>query len=140
MRRGARREYRKARAGCRPTTAPRTTARPRRGADMPPRSRNELSPTERRMLSRKRQRMDRLNLRIRNLVQERARLAAGIARWKHERGAGVPDADREIQMLQRVLRNPGSGFDRAALARIFAVLFDESRQVAVQATKRKRRR
>jgi chorismate mutase len=98
-----------------------------------------MGTAERRMLLRKRQRMDRLNLRIRNLVQERARLAAEIARWKHARGANVPDAEREIQMLQRVLRNPGTGFDRAALARIFAVLFDESRQVAVHATTRKRR-
>lgn len=108
---------------------------------MAPRStaRLELTAVERRTLTRQRQRMDRLNLRLRDLVQERARLAASIARWKHARGASVPDADREIQMLERVLRNPGAGFDRAALARIFAVLFEESRRAAVRATSRRRR-
>jgi chorismate mutase len=83
--------------------------------------------------------MDRLNVRLRDLLQERARLAVDIARWKHRRGIAAPDAEREQEMLRRVLVKPGPGFDPGALESIFVAIFSASRRLTVQATVRPNR-
>jgi chorismate mutase len=79
--------------------------------------------------------MDRLNARLRDLLQARARLAVDIARWKQRQGIAAPDPAREEEMLRRVLRDAIPGFDRAELRRLFVVIFRASRRLAVQATR-----
>jgi methylated-DNA-protein-cysteine methyltransferase-like protein len=80
--------------------------------------------------------MDRLNARLCDLLQERARLAVTIARWKQERGMSVPDTAREAEMLQRMLDGAGEGFDRAALERLLRGILHASRELALRATSR----
>lgn len=87
-----------------------------------------------RELARRRQRMDRLNARLCDLLQQRARLVIAIARWKHQQGMTVPDVTRESEMLQRMLAGAGEGFDRAALERLLRGVLHASRELAIRAT------
>jgi chorismate mutase len=83
-------------------------------------------------LVRRRARIDRLNLRLRDLLQQRARLAADIARWKRTAGFPVEDRTRERYMLDTLLAEPGPGFDRATLRRLLQSIFAASRRHAVR--------
>ena len=84
-------------------------------------------------LARARARMDRLNLRLRDLLQQRARLASEIARWKAARGLPVADPAREQSMLANMLDTPGPGFDRAVLGRLLRAVLAASRAAALEA-------
>ena len=88
-----------------------------------------------RELARQRARMDRLNRRLRDLLQERARLAIGIATWKTARGLPVVDAARERAMLSRLLESPPPGFERPVLRRLLGAILQASRETAVQAAR-----
>ncbi|MBL8728788.1 MAG: chorismate mutase [Planctomycetes bacterium] len=70
--------------------------------------------------------MDVCNARLAAVLHERARLARTIGAWKRARGRGLADPAREASMLA-ALPTPAGGFDRAALQRIFALVFAESR-------------
>jgi len=83
-------------------------------------------------LTRRRARIDRLNLRLRDLLQQRARLASDIARWKRTAGLPVEDRTREQHMLDMLLAEPGPGFDRATLRRLLLAIFAASRRHAVR--------
>jgi methylated-DNA-protein-cysteine methyltransferase-like protein len=76
--------------------------------------------------------MDRLNIRLRDLLQARARLAVEIAHWKAARGLRVPDAARERDMLARLLLDPPEGFDHATLERLLRAVLRASRQLATR--------
>jgi len=80
-----------------------------------------------RALARRRAAMDRLNRRLRDLLQERARTAAAIARWKAVRGHAVADPTRETAMLAAMLRQAPEGFDRATLARLLRAILRAAR-------------
>ena len=80
-----------------------------------------------RALARRRAAMDRLNRRLRDLLQERARAAAAIARWKAARGRAVADPTRETAMLAAMLRDAPEGFDRATLARLLGAVLRAAR-------------
>jgi len=83
-------------------------------------------------LARRRTAMDRLNRSLRDLLQERARAAATIARWKVEHGHAVADPARETAMLAAMLRDAPEGFDRATLARLLRAIFRAARLNAEQ--------
>jgi chorismate mutase len=85
-------------------------------------------------LVRQRARMDRLNARLCDLLQQRARLAIAISRWKAARGLPVADPARERAMLAAMLATPGPGFAPAALRRLLQAILRESRAAAVAAT------
>lgn len=91
-----------------------------------------LDTETRRDLARQRARMDRLNLRLRDLLQQRARMAIGIARWKAARGLSIADPERERAMLAAMLEAPGPGFDRAVLRRLLRGVLLASRAAALQ--------
>lgn len=74
--------------------------------------------------------IDALNLRLRDLLQERARRVRALARWKREQGLPIADHMREAEMLRAVLHNAGDGFDPATLARLFHAVFAASRALA----------
>lgn len=92
-----------------------------------------------RALAARRAHMDRLNARLRDLLQERARLAVEIARWKRDQGLPVADRAREQEMLDRLLARPPRGFDRATLQRLLRTIFAASRRLAVREAKPRRR-
>ncbi len=81
-------------------------------------------------LASERAQIDALNLRIRDLLQERARRVRALARWKRAQGMPIADPMREAEMLRQVLHAPGEGFDRATLAKLFHQLFAASRSLA----------
>jgi chorismate mutase len=93
-----------------------------------------------RALAARRARMDSLNARLRDLLQERALLAVEIARWKSTRGLRVADPAREQAMLDRLLARPTPGFDRATLRRLLRTIFAASRRLAVREAKPRARR
>jgi chorismate mutase len=70
--------------------------------------------------------MDVCNQRLLAVLQERARLAMAIGRHKHARGQPLADPAREAAMLA-ALPTTTSGLERAALVRVFAAVFAESR-------------
>lgn len=80
-----------------------------------------------------RARMDAINLEIRDRLQARARLVTAIAQWKRAHGQRIADPGREAAMLAQVLAGAGEGFPPAALQRIFAAVFAESRALAERA-------
>ena len=84
-------------------------------------------------LARRRARMDRLNVRLRDLLQQRALLAVAIARWKKARGLPVADPARERVMLAAMLAAPGPGFEPPALRRLLRAILRESRSAALTA-------
>ena len=71
--------------------------------------------------------MDRVNLRLRDLLQERARLVQAIGRFKRRHGLPMVDQLRERAMLRTMLRGAGPGFDRATLARLLRAILAASR-------------
>ena len=68
------------------------------------------------------------------VLHERAALARCIGVWKRQHGLAAMDPAREAAM-QAELGNlaPREGFDAAALQRIFAVVFRESRTIVAAA-------
>jgi len=81
-------------------------------------------------LASERARIDALNLRLRDLLQERARVVRGLAKWKRAQGLPIADQVREAEMLRAVLHVPGEGFDRATLTNLFQAVFRASRELA----------
>ena len=81
-------------------------------------------------LRRCREAMDVCNTRLAAVLHERASLARAIGKWKRQHGMALADPAREAAMLVRVteLAN-AAGFGAEALARIFTVVFAESRVV-----------
>ena len=92
-----------------------------------------MTAADRENLEQLRAQMDALNLRLRDLLQDRARLVARIGAWKRQRGLPLADPAREQQMLAALLREPGTGFSPAALERVLRAVFAESRALAEQA-------
>ena len=70
--------------------------------------------------------MDVCNRRLAAVLQERARLTLAIGACKRARGQGLADPAREAAMLA-ALPAAAAGFERAALERVFALVFAESR-------------
>jgi chorismate mutase len=71
--------------------------------------------------------MDRINRRLRKNLQDRARLALAIARWKRRRGLPLFDAAREREMLAGALARKRTGYSDAELSIIFGSVFRATR-------------
>lgn len=91
--------------------------------------------TPERELARRRTAIDRLNRELRDLLQRRARLTLDVAAWKRARGLAVVDPARERDMIERLLADPGPGFDRETLARLLRSVFGACRRLAVRGDK-----
>jgi len=86
-----------------------------------------------------RRRVDRLNVQLVRIVQQRAQLALRIGACKQLHNLSAADPRREREMLERVLAAAGPGLEREQLARIFRALFRESRALVVNARKQSQR-
>ncbi len=75
--------------------------------------------------------MDDLNRALRDLLQERARLAVEIADVKHMAGLPMFDPEREAEMMARVLANAPEGFDPDTLERLLGEVFAASRGLVI---------
>lgn len=81
-----------------------------------------------------RQAMDVCNRRLAAVLQERAALARRIGAWKRVHGAPAIDPVREAAMQAGIVElGTTDGFDAAALQRIFAAVFAESRALVTGA-------
>lgn len=78
-----------------------------------------------------REEIDAINLRLRELLQQRAAVCGNIGRLKREHGMPLVDPSREADMMMALLRDCGGGFSPEALARIFAAILDESRALVL---------
>lgn len=92
-------------------------------------------------MQRLRARMDRLNRRLVELLQARARLARQIGRVKQRAGVAAPDPAREREMLRAGLAaglagRPG-GFPPAELRALLRGLFAASRRLVLRDRRRR---
>ena len=75
--------------------------------------------------------IDAINVRLRDLLQQRANVCRRIATHKREHGLPLVDPSREADMLMALLRDCGEGFEPEALARIFGAVLAESRALVL---------
>jgi chorismate mutase len=76
-----------------------------------------------------RSRIDALNSRLVELLNERARCALGIAALKKQQGKPVQDPLRESEVLEGVQRENTGPLSDAALVRIFNCIMEEHRKL-----------
>lgn len=76
-----------------------------------------------------RRRIDDLDARISDLLNERARFASEIGSLKSSLGWPVYDPERESEILDRVQREGKGPLTSAAVRRIFERILDESRRL-----------
>ena len=74
-------------------------------------------------------RIDALNEKLVDLLNERARCALAIAELKKARGQPVHDPKRESEVLQSVSRLNGGPLGDEALSRIFTAIMEEHRKL-----------
>lgn len=80
-------------------------------------------------LCQKRKQIDRLDAKLLQLINQRARVASEVALIKKSRGLAVYDRQREREVLDRLSRqNPGP-VDPQGLVRIFRSIMRESRKL-----------
>lgn len=80
--------------------------------------------------------MDRANARLLAALGARARIAREIGALKRRLDLPASDPRREREMLAQLLRDAPDGFSRAALSRILACVFRESRAIVRESTRR----
>jgi chorismate mutase len=80
-------------------------------------------------LERNRAGIDRIDLALLRLLNDRARVAVKIGRLKKLRRMVVQDGTRESAILERICDANRGPLDRRALTRIFAAIVRESRRV-----------
>lgn len=73
--------------------------------------------------------IDTVDMRIIELLQERAQLAVDIGQVKREIGMEILDPGREDKVLKKLARGPLGPMDHAALVRIYEVIMAESRRL-----------
>ena len=76
-----------------------------------------------------RARIDALNGKLVDLLNERARCALGIAGLKKQRALPVQDPAREREVLENVTRDNKGPLSHEALARIFNCIMEEHRKL-----------
>jgi 3-deoxy-7-phosphoheptulonate synthase/chorismate mutase len=81
-----------------------------------------------------RERVDNLNVRILELIQERAGVVVEISQVKEELGREAHDPDREEEMLLRLTRSTSGPFGPAEVREVFKAIFRAS--LALQARER----
>jgi chorismate mutase len=76
-----------------------------------------------------RNQIDKIDEELLRLVNERAKLALSILKFKKENQLPVFDPDREKRILELLqLKNPGP-LQKKAIARIFSVIIEEHRNL-----------
>ena len=73
--------------------------------------------------------IDDLDSRILALVARRIELVLSIGEYKRERGLPVYDAERERQVLDRLMKMAPAGLEPHVVRRIFERIIDESRGI-----------
>ncbi|MFN4217980.1 MAG: chorismate mutase [Candidatus Bipolaricaulia bacterium] len=76
-----------------------------------------------------RQQIDRIDERLVELLNERARLALQIGREKRARGLPIQNPEREAQILQRLCALNRGPLSEHAIRRVFAQILEESRRL-----------
>lgn len=76
-----------------------------------------------------RKRIDELDEKLVELLNQRSRCAAEIGRLKQKAGEAVYQPERERQVLERVLKRNGGPLADEQLRRIFERIVDEARMV-----------
>ncbi|MFQ5664726.1 MAG: chorismate mutase [Terriglobia bacterium] len=84
-----------------------------------------------------RKRIDELDARLVELLNERSRCAAEIAKQKRQAGLPLYQAERERAILARVQKMNGGPLGDDALKRLFERILDEARAVEQEAYKEK---
>ena len=74
-------------------------------------------------------RIDVLDLRILELLAERARIVVQVGEYKRIRGQPVLDAERERGLLERLAARATGPLPPAAVQRIFGAIVEESRRM-----------
>ena len=116
----------------------------RRGAARPARQRDGGGAGRLDLFGRRRQftvrghrvQIDRLDLQILKLINERADLAAKIGKVKTENNDSVFSPAREEEVLGNIQRSNGGPLESVALRRLFERIIDESRWIERHATDR----
>lgn len=73
--------------------------------------------------------IDTVDMRIIELLQERAQMASEIGRVKKEIGMEILDPGREDKVRRKLARGPSGPMDHDALIRIYEVIMAESRRL-----------
>ncbi len=73
--------------------------------------------------------IDAVNQELLTLLEKRGRLVREIMQLKHEFGLHSYDPDRERQMIETLLHSSTGVYSPAALERVFASIFEASRNL-----------
>ncbi|MBI4462478.1 MAG: chorismate mutase [Acidobacteria bacterium] len=76
-----------------------------------------------------RRRINEIDRKLVELLNERSRAALEIGRLKHERGLPLYQPEREAEILAQVQRVNGGPLDDEAIRRLFERILDEARSV-----------
>ncbi len=76
-----------------------------------------------------RARIDELDLKLMNLLNQRAVCAIEIGRVKRRLGMAIYDPDREKEIVEMMLKNNHGPLDPTGVRRLFERIIDESRRV-----------
>ncbi len=76
-----------------------------------------------------RKRIDELDERLVELLNERSRCVIEIGKIKRARQVPLYDAEREAEILRNVLAHSNGPLDEEALRRLFERIIDESRRI-----------
>ena len=76
-----------------------------------------------------RKEIDLIDNQLLRLFSERASLAIDLGQIKKERGLEIYDPDRELEIIEMMLKQNGGPLDEKAVRGLFQRLIDESRRV-----------
>jgi chorismate mutase-like protein len=76
-----------------------------------------------------RRRIDEIDRRLVELLNERSRAALEVGRLKHEQGEPLYQPEREAEILSQVQRLNGGPLGNEAIRRLFERIIDEARSV-----------
>ena len=84
-------------------------------------------------LEEKRRQIDEIDDAIVELLNGRSAVAKEIALLKMSGGLPIADAEREDEILRRLIQRNAGGIEDAALIRIYGTILDESRRIQLDA-------
>lgn len=77
-----------------------------------------------------RKKIDEIDLKLVELLNERIRCAVEIGKWRYRQGGALYDPVREKEVLERVRRASQGPLEPAAVQRLFERIIDEARRAA----------
>lgn len=84
------------------------------------------------MLDELRKTIDAVDAEILSLLNRRAAIAKKIGRVKLRAGLPMVDANREVEVLRKIVRENEGTLDDAAAARIYTAIIGESRRIQTE--------